>query len=129
VVATGALFEVAGAGAACSAEPESSSLVFVDVLAAKGAELALVAAVVLGRLIAMAAAPRAPAAPAPRVIADTQASPLLRATWRAEAEWGELLTVLQSGIGGRGLLRCSWSMRPRSITGLCSDWVLPLNSL
>ena len=123
------MFEVDGAGAACSVELESSSLVRVDELDARAEELLLVAAAGVARLIAIAAAPRPLAAPAPRVIAETQASPLLRASWRAEAEWGELLTVLQSGIGGRGLLRCSWSMRPRSITGLCSDWVLPLNSL
>jgi hypothetical protein len=81
----------------------------VEVLALDDAELALVE-VVLGRLIAMAPAPRAPAAPAPKVIADTQARPLLRASCRAEAELRELVTVLQSGIGGRGSRRSSWSM-------------------
>ena len=129
MVATGGMLEVAGAGAACRVEPESSSLVFADALAVRAPELALVAVVGLGRETAMAAAPRALAAPAPSVMADTQASPLLRASCRAEAEVGELVMVLQSRIGGRGLLRCAWSMRLRSNTRLCGHWVLPLNCL
>jgi len=123
------MFEVAGAGAACSVEPESSSLVLSDALAATAPELALVEALGLGRVTAMAAAPRALAAPAPRVMADTQASPLLRASCRAELEVGELLMVLQSRTRVRALLRSSWSMRLRSNTGLCGLWVLPLNCL
>ena len=120
---------VVGAAAACSLEPESSSLVFLELLAANVVVPALVAAVVLGRLIAIATAPTALAAPAPRVMADTQARPLLRAICRAAAEVGELVMVLQSRIGGRWLLRCSWSMRPQSSTVLCGLWVLPLNCL
>jgi hypothetical protein len=92
-------------------------------------EPALEAAVGLGRLTAIATAPRALAAPAPRVMADTHASPLLRAARRAELELGELLMVLQSRIGGLWRLRCSLSMRLRSNTGLCGLWVLPLSFL
>jgi hypothetical protein len=123
------MFEVAGAGAAARVEPESSSLLLVDTLDAAVPELALVAALVLGRAAAMATAPMALAAPAPRVMADTQASPLSRAVRRAEPEVGEPLMVLLSRVGRRGLVRCSWSMRPRSNTGLCDLWVLPLNCL
>jgi hypothetical protein len=91
--------------------------------------LALAVAVGLGRLTAIATAPRALAAPAPRVMADTQAIPLLRAACRAELELGELLMVLQSRVEGLWLLRCPWSMRLRSNTGLCGLWVLPLSFL
>src|ERR1035441_828480 len=120
------MFVVVGAAAPCRLEPESSWLVAAELLALTVVELA---AVRLGRLTARAAAPTTPAAPAPRVIADTQASPLLRASCRAEAEVGELVMALQSRLGGRKLSRCSLSMGPHSITGLCCLWVLPLNCL
>lgn len=123
MVATGGIFVVAGAAVACSVEPEP---VFVDALDAKPA-VVLVAAVRLGKVVAMAATPRALAAPVPRVMADTQASPLLRARCRAEPEGGVVVMVLQSRIGGRGILRCSWSMSPLSSAGLWGLWVLPLN--
>jgi hypothetical protein len=55
-----------------------------------------VAAVWLGRVTAKAATPIALAAPAPRVIADTQASPLSRARLRAAVEVGELANGLHS---------------------------------
>ena len=78
-MATGAALVVVGAAAAvsdaCLVEPA-----VVEVLAAAAAAVVLVAAVTLGRLMTMAAAPSALAAPAPRVIADTQASPFLRAS-------------------------------------------------
>src|SRR5665648_847132 len=103
--------------AACWAVPESSSLMFSSLmltgaLAAKLLAAVPVAAVPvaavpvavvgLGRLITMAAAPRALAAPAPRVMADTQASPLLRARCWAEADVVGLFMVLQARIGGCG---------------------------
>ena len=114
VVATGAKVEVVGVVRACSAE---AFVVFVDMLAAQ-AVVELVAAFWLGVRTAMAAAPIAVAAPAPRVMAETQASPLLRARCRAGPEVGELVMVLQSCIGWRESLRCSWSMGPHSGTGL-----------
>lgn len=126
VVATGELFVVDGAAVACDVELD---LVCVDVPAATLAAVEPVAAVGLGRVTAKAAAPRALAAPAPRVMADTQASPLSRARCRAEPEGGELVMVLQSRVGGRGLPRCWWSMRPRSSNRLCGLWVVPLNGL
>ena len=135
-MATGGTFEVAGAGVACSVEPESSSSpVLLDALAAAIGGLALIPEpalavdVGLGRLTAIATAPRAPAAPAPTVMADTHARPLLRADCRAELELAELLMVLPSRVEGLWLLRCSWSMRLRSNTGLCGLWVLPLSFL
>ena len=94
-VATGGLFVLAGAAAACNVE-----LVFVDVPDAKVAAVVPVAAVGLGRLTTMAAAPRTPAVPAPKVRADTQASLLLRASCRGEPGVGELVMVLQSRLGG-----------------------------
>ena len=98
VVATGALVVLVGAVAVCSVE---ACAALVDVLAVK-ADVLLVGAVVLCRAAAMAAAPRPLAAPAPRVMADTQASPLSRADRRAEPEVGEPLMVLRSRIGGAG---------------------------
>ena len=92
-------------------------------------ELALAVPVGLDRLTAIATAPMALAAPAPRVMADTHASPLLRAAARAGLELGELLMVLQSRVGGRWLVRCFWSMPLHSNTGLCGLWVLPLSFL
>src|ERR1035438_9230004 len=86
------MFVVVGAAAPCRLEPESSWLVAVELLALTVVELA---AVRLGRLTARAAAPTTPAAPAPRVIADTQASPLLRASCRAEAEGGRTLGYMR----------------------------------
>ena len=121
MVATGGIFVVAGAAVACSVEPEP-----VFALDAKLA-VVLVAAVRLGKVVAMAATPRALAAPVPRAMADTQASPLLRARCRAEPEGGVVVMVLQSRIGGRGILRRSWSMSPLSSAGLWGLWVLPLN--
>lgn len=114
-MATGGLLEVTGAGAAfsgaaCWLRPESSSSLFVDVLTAVVAELAVVAADGLRRETAMTPAPRALAAPAPSVMADTQARPLLRATCRAWLEAGELFIMLQSTVGGRWLLRLWWSI-------------------
>lgn len=103
VVATGAMLVALGAAAACNVVPE---LEFVDVLAAKAA-VVLVAAVGLGKEVAMAAAPRALAAPAPRVMADTQASPLLRALCLAELEGGVVVMVLQSRVWGARMLRSS----------------------
>ena len=126
VVATGGMRVVVGAAAACSCEPE---LVCVDVPAAMTAAVLPVAVVVLARLTTMAAAPRAVAAPAPRVMADTQASPLLRASCRAEPEVDELIMVPRSGMGGSGVLRCSWSMPPGSSSRLCDLLALPLNRL
>jgi hypothetical protein len=99
-VATGGLFVVAGAAAACNVE-----LVFLDVPDARVAAEVPVAAVGLGALTTMAAAPRTPAAPAPKVRADTQASLLLRATCRVEPDVGELVMMFQSRFGGA--LRCS----------------------
>ena len=125
MVATGGIFVVAGAAVACSVEPEP---VFVAALDAKPARV-LVAAVRFGKVVAMAATPRALAAPVPRVMADTQASPLLRARCRVEAEVGELVMVLQSRFGGCGMPRCSWFMRSPSNTRLCGPWALPLNCL
>jgi hypothetical protein len=98
-VATGALVVVVGAAAACSAAAFTVAacrvqLAFVDVLAAKAAVVALVAAAALGRVIAMATAPTKPAAPAPTVMAEIRASPFLRASCRAEAEVGEPVLVL-----------------------------------
>ena len=98
-VATGGLFVVAGAATACNVEP-----VFVDVPDAKVAAVAPVAAVGLGRVTTMAAAPRTPAAPAPKVRADIQASPLLRASCRGEPGVGELVMVLRSRFWGTALL-------------------------
>ena len=91
---------VAGAAAACNVEP-----VFLDVPDARVAAEVPVAAVGLGALTTMAAAPRTPAAPAPKVRADTQASLLLRATCRVEPDVGELVMMFQSRFGG--VLRCS----------------------
>ena len=99
-VATGGLFVVAGAAAACNVEP-----VFLDVPDARVAAVAPVAAVGLGAVTTMAAAPRTPAAPAPRVMADTQASLLLRANCRVVPDVDELVMVFQSRFGG--VLRCS----------------------
>jgi len=125
-VATGGTVAVVGAAPvvrdACCAEP-----VVVEV-AAVADDVVPVAVVAVGRDIAMAAAPRALAAPAPRVIADTQANPLLRAICRAEA-----------GAGGPVLARrwlswlliscCSLSMAQQSIGSLCAHAVLPLSRL
>ena len=86
---------VAGAAVACNVE-----LVFVDVPDAKVAAVVPVTAVGLGAVTTMAAAPRTPAAPAPKVMADTQASLLLRASCRGEPGVGELVMVLQSRLGG-----------------------------
>lgn len=94
-MATGGLFVVAGAAAACNVEP-----VFLDVPDARVAAVVPVAAVGLGALTTMAAAPRTPAAPAPRVRADTQASLLLRASCRVEPDMGEMVRVFQSRLGG-----------------------------
>lgn len=113
-MATGVRLEVAGAVPACSAEALAG---FVDAFAAEDV-WELVAMLWLGSRTAMAAAPTALAAPAPRVMAETQASPLLRARCRAGPEVGELVMVLQSCIGWRESLRCSWSLGPPSGTGL-----------
>lgn len=121
-MATGGLFVVAGAAAACNVEPA-----FLDVPDARVAAVVPVAAVGLGTVTTMAAAPRRPAAPAPRVMADAQASLLLRASCRGEPGVGELVMVLQSRFGG--VLRRSCSMRSRSNTRLCGLSVLPLTCL
>jgi hypothetical protein len=84
-VATGGFEVVVGALAACSGEVEPLEDVFdcevVDCVAepAVVAALALAEAAAPCRVVARATAPTALAAPAPRVIADTQASPFLRA--------------------------------------------------
>jgi hypothetical protein len=118
-VATGALPVLFGAVVDCSFWAVLP-VVVPDVLA-------LAAVIAPGRdAPVLTATPRAPAAPAPRVIAVTQASPLCRASCRA-AEAGGLVVVLPSPIGGRGKLCGSLSMRPRSNTHLCGLWVLPLN--
>jgi len=121
-VATGGLFVVAGAAAACNVEPA-----FLDVPDARVAAVVPVAAVGLGALTTMAAAPRTPAAPAPKVRADTQASLLLRATCRVEPDMGEMVRVFQSRFGE--VLRCSRSMPSRSNSRLCGLSVLPLTCL
>ena len=72
-MATGGLFVIAGAAAACNVEA-----VLLTVADARVVAEAPVAAFGLGALTTMAAAPRTPAAPAPRVRADTQASLLVR---------------------------------------------------
>ena len=74
-------FVVAGAATDCDVEP-----VLLDVPDARLAAVVLVAAFGLGAVATMAAAPMTPAAPAPRVRADTQASPLLRASCRVEPD-------------------------------------------
>lgn len=99
-MATGGLFVVAGAAATCNVEP-----VFLDAPDARVAAVVPVAAVGLGAVTTMAAAPRTPAAPAPRVRADTQASLLLRANCRVVPDVDELVMVFQSRFGG--VLRCS----------------------
>jgi len=55
----------------------------------------------LVRLTAMAAAPTALAVPIPRVIPDTQARPLLRASWWAAREEGDLSRVAPRQPAGR----------------------------
>jgi hypothetical protein len=83
-----------------------------------------------GKVMAMATAPRALAVPAPKVMADTQASPLLRASCRAEPEVGELVMLLRSRVeGALGVLGCSWFMAKPSSARLYGLWVLPLNCL
>ena len=76
------------------------------VVLAIAALLTLLVTVEWGRVTAMATAPTVPAAPALRVRADTQASPLLRVRFLF-----------------------SWSMPQRSGSSLCGLWVLPLNRL
>ena len=71
-MATGGLLVIAGAAAACNVEA-----VLLDVPDARVVAVVPVAAFGLGALITMAAAPRTPAAPAPRVRADTHASLLV----------------------------------------------------
>lgn len=71
-MATGGLFVIAGAAAACNVEA-----VLLTVPDARVVAVVTVAAFGLGALTTMAAAPRTPAAPAPRVRADTQASLLV----------------------------------------------------
>ena len=72
-MATGGLFVIAGAATACNVEA-----VLLTVPDAKFVAVVPVAAFGLGALTTMTAAPRTPAAPAPRVRADTQASLLVR---------------------------------------------------
>ena len=93
-MATGGLFVVDGAAAACDVEP-----VFLDVPDARVAAEVPAAAVGLGQVATMAAAPRTPAAPAPRVRADTQARILLRASCRVEPDVDELVMAFQSRFG------------------------------
>jgi hypothetical protein len=126
VVATGETFVVVGAPAELSCVPE---LALLDVPAAEAEALVWAEALWLARVTAKAPAPTTPAAPAPKVMADTKARPLLRASCRPAPEVGELFIVLHSGIGGRGLLRCSWSMALGSNITLCWPWALPLNCL
>ena len=104
-------------------------LPLVKVLAARVDAAVLVAAVAPGKDIATAVAPRTPAAPAPIVIADTQASPLLRAACRADPEAGEPAVPLDVWCCGRGVLSSSFSMRPRSTSSLCDRGVNPLTCL
>ena len=134
-MATGATVAVVGAAPvvsdACCAEP-----VVVEV-AAVADDVVPVAVVAVGRDIAMAAAPRALAAPAPRVIADTQTSPLLRTICRAEPGAG----VPVGPVGPVGsvlarrwlswllILRGSLSMPQQSTGSLCAPEVLPLSRL
>ena len=131
-MATGATVAVVGAAPvvsdACCAEP-----VVVEV-AAVADDVVPVAVVVVGRDIAMAAAPRALAAPAPRVIADTQTSPLLRTICRAEPGVGGPVGPVGPVLARRWLswlliLRCSLSMPQQSTGSLCAPEVLPLSCL
>jgi hypothetical protein len=92
------------------------------------AALALVAEV-LFMVLARATAPTALAAPAPRVIADTQASPLLRARCRVEGEAGEPFKEFRLWAGGYGRLACSWFMPPRSFMLLSAGSAQALNHL
>src|SRR5450631_509175 len=121
-VATGGMFVVVGAVPACSFELEAPDVVVP-------ALVELIAEVEPGRVDAMATAPTALAAPAPRVIADTQASARLRACCRAGRGAGELVMLLRSQGRGCGTSRCSLSMPLRSSARLCCRCVLPLNHL
>lgn len=109
---------------ACCAET-----VFVAELTAEAEGLVPVAVVAVGRDIAMAAAPRALAAPAPRVIADTQTSPLLRTICRAEPAMGGLVLAARWLSWLLGILRCVLSMAQQSPGSLCAPEVLPLSRL
>jgi len=121
-VATGGMFVVVGAVPACSFELDAPDVVVP-------ALVELIAEVEPGRVDAMATAPTAPAAPAPRVIADTQASARLRACRRAGREAGELIMLLRSQIRGCGISRCSLSMPSRCSARLCWRCALRLNHL
>jgi hypothetical protein len=123
-VATGGLVVVVGAVAACSRCELEVPVDVPEVVAA----LAL-CDVALFTLVARATAPRVPAAPAPRVIADTQARPLLRASCRADLEVAESFMVLQCWAGGRLVPGCSRFMGLPSGTRLSVLSVLPLNRL
>ena len=120
MVATGASFVVEGAPAELSCVPE---LALLDVLAAE------TEALWLAKVTAKAPAPTTPAAPAPNVMADTKARPLLRASCRPAPVVGELFIMLHCGIGGRELSGCSWSMALGSNITLCCPLALPLNCL
>jgi len=128
-VATGATVAVVGAAPvvsdACCAEP-----VVVEV-AAVADDVVPVAVVAVGRDIAMAAAPRALAAPAPRVIADTQTSPLLRTICRAEPVAGGPVgpVLARRWLSWLLILRGSLSMPQQSTGSLCAPEVLPLSRL
>ena len=128
-MATGATVAVVGAAPvvsdACCAEP-----VVVEV-AAVADDVVPVAVVAVGRDIAMAAAPRALAAPAPRVSADTQTNPLLRTICRAEPGAGGPVgpVLARRWLSWLLILRCSLSMPQQSTGSLCAPEVLPLSCL
>ena len=128
-MATGGTVAVVGAAPvvsdACCAEP------VVVVVAAVADDVVPVAVVAVGRDIAMAAAPRALAAPAPRVMADTQTSPLLRTICRAEPGAGGPVGPVLSRrwLSWLLILRCSLSMPQQSNGSLCAPEVLPLSCL
>jgi hypothetical protein len=133
-VATGGLIVVVGALAACSCELELPEVVeapaLCEVAVCEVAVCVLLAfTVALCRVVARATAPRVPAAPAPRVIADTQARPLSRASCRADLGVAELFMLLQSWADGRWLPGCSGFMTPRCGTRLSIRSVLPLKRL
>jgi hypothetical protein len=126
VVATGASFVVEGAPAELSCVPE---LALLDVPTAETEALVWTEALWLAKVKAKAPAPTTPAAPAPNVMADTKARPLLRASFRPAPVVGELFIMLHCGIGGRGSLGSSWSMALGSNITLCCPLALPLNCL
>lgn len=121
-MATGGVLAAEGAVPAWSWEPDVTEVVEPEL-----AEL--VAEVEPGSVDAMTAVPTTPAAPAPRVIADTSTSARLRACFRTPSEAGELILLLRSEVEVCCQSRSLLSMTSGSSALLRSRCVHPLNHL